>query len=720
MAYGLKYRADYDTLNGDTCRIEIFEKDYSGIVYPLELSGEPVTQSYQTDEAAPEIKGCSLTMRFLNSGSLSIKSFCSNEDDTYKAVHYKNGNVTFVGYLVQDDYSEPLADYRHEIELSANDNLGLLKDVPLNNENIDTFYAFESATFETVAPHTVKISNINYAPTTDRFYITQVGFAGIYNATAVSYSAGVYTVTVSETVSSNSPVSGFYGYKKVIDYYGRNNLLSIIQACLFNTGLQLFTEVYCNVYEESFKTDICPLQQTYIDTKTFYENDNFKSSWDTLIYILNRFKLTLFQSGGKWIIVRWKELRYGNVTGFQFDEYFNLIQNVVFSASVDIGFNEAVYPEAEPVKTIIRPYKSAKETFNYQQPKYLLRNSDLQSTGSLLNSYTTGSGDDLKNIYEYVALYWSNGPFSPFPSIFIRVIKDNEDNEIERYLVIKGNTGDNPRSAVGVPFEVNEGDKITFDYNFKSNISEPGNINLQLAVMVTDGTNTYFADESGTWGSTSRWLFNIPSGDNLNQPHNADIKPGRIPISGLLYCYLPQVCPTPLSSTDETQIKDIVLTYTPYINESTKITGHTHKTEQAANIKNVADEVIYIDDSPRNSIAGTLFKSSYDGVLMKKTNRWYRLTNSSERLKLGDIITGEELQQANTIREKIEGTFYGLDGVTMFTKITYSPFNTLLFIFGSMEINFRSNSFDATLYEVAAPGESDTGEYEFKYLYATK
>jgi hypothetical protein len=56
MSYGLKYIASYDTLVGDNCRIEILEKNYTGIVYPMELSAEPFKQTYDTDEEKSSTK----------------------------------------------------------------------------------------------------------------------------------------------------------------------------------------------------------------------------------------------------------------------------------------------------------------------------------------------------------------------------------------------------------------------------------------------------------------------------------------------------------------------------------------------------------------------------------------------------------------------------------------------------------------------------------------
>ncbi len=735
MSYGLKYIASYDTLVGDNCRIEILEKNYTGIVYPMELSAEPFKQTYDTDEEKPYIKGCSGELAYNNTnGVLPLENFYSPEDDQFEIRHYYKGALTFKGFIVQTDCSEDLLDYKHEVILSANDNLGLLKDVALD-ENIPDFGYIPAAVELHLDTPTgdcfVYLYNTDYIPAVSVPFTISGHSNGLANNTFTplaitdlgrgNWKVQVADLSFTSTIAFPSKITG----TGTINLYNRNTLLDIIRVCLYNTGLELDTVIFANVFEESHNTNYCFLQQTYVDAQTYLDNDKFKSCWDTLQYIFNRFKLTLFQSGGRWVILRTNEVRYGNVNGFIYDNSFTLIGTDTFGASpLSFGFNQNIKPITAPKKSIIRPYKYNKETFNYQQPKYILKNNDLLSLGTLITSYTTGSGAGLKNIYEYVATNWNPSGFGATPNYFIRVVQDNEFNEIERYLVIKGTTGDTARSVVGVPFEVSEKDKVIFEFTFVTNVSQAGPINLVTALRLFDGTTTRYANEDKTinWRSTLGWVFQIPTGGNTNTNQQVVINPGQIPYDGLIYCYLPQACDTPQSPTDETHIKDIRITYTPYINDSTKIIGHYHLQEQPLNIKNNQDETIYVDDSPRSSIIGALFQAGFTGVLQNRTRKWFRATNNTERLRIGEIITFEQLFALRIPRTKIEGSFIGVDGVSMLSRIVYNPFTAIQFIFGRLEISFKNNTFDCTLFqEVLLENDSDLlNTYTFDYIYSTK
>jgi hypothetical protein len=447
--------------------------------------------------------------------------------------------------------------------------------------------------------------------------------------------------------------------------------------------------------------------------------------YKVLELIFDRFNLTLFQANGVWNIVRWQEFRY-YTTPFPLPYFvYNSALEYTGTGTLDrfftTGFEESIYPENGLVRSIFRPYNFDKETFNYQQPKYLLRNFDLQDLGALITSYTVGP-----NTYSE---YEFNGWFaatSPQPSFYIRVITDTATgDEVERYVVVDGSTGDTARSVISTPFEVSAGDKIQFEFTFKTEDSQAGPATVVLAVKLYDGTTTNYADEDPTvnWKTGIGWNYLIPTGGNTNEDQSVVIDPGQIPFDGLIYCYLPQA---DLSGTrNETRIKDIRLTYTPFINDSTKVTGHVHTSSQDVVIKNNESIGLQLDDSPRNSIVGTLFKPSFSSLIQDKTLDWYRITNSSERLRIGEITTYEQLRWRQIPRTKLEGTFYGLsptDHLSMLAILTNTAMVGLNFIFGMLEIDYKNNSFNGTQWEVYEDGENVTEpiNYEFKYLYSSK
>ena len=155
MSYGLKYTVQFSSIGtNQNYKFEILEKDYSGNYYSLLASSSPVKHGSQVDEPKSAIKGSSLTLTYVNEGGNPLNSFYSPDDTKYKGILYWGNQRMFEGFMVQDDSSEIIIDYRHEVSLSFNDGLGLLKDITLdlafqpglnpNQTTTDELYEFKT------------------------------------------------------------------------------------------------------------------------------------------------------------------------------------------------------------------------------------------------------------------------------------------------------------------------------------------------------------------------------------------------------------------------------------------------------------------------------------------------------------------------------------------------------------------------------------------------
>ena len=92
--------------------------------------------------------------------------------------------------------------------------------------------------------------------------------------------------------------------------------------------------------------------------------------------------------------------------------------------------------QADAIAKLTRAYSITKETFNYEQPKELIRNINLQELGTLLSTTTDGDGNTVK---DYEAPYWFETNLGGYnPGIYIRVITSPDGEEVDRYLVIDG------------------------------------------------------------------------------------------------------------------------------------------------------------------------------------------------------------------------------------------------------------------------------------------
>ena len=308
---------------------------------------------------------------------------------------------------------------------------------------------------------------------------------------------------------------------------------------------------------------------------------------------------------------------------------------------------------------------------------------------------------------------------------FIRIISDDDGNEIERVLVVNGD-------AKSYPIEVNRGDSFKFSFRVKTQDSQAGPVGLIVIVELNDGiTRKFFHNPALTNGNTMwqdgvGFLYQIPSSDNSSAWHTVEIDSHYFPFpfDGLLYCYV-RVADLSVPYR-ETYYNDIRFEYTVRLNESTKITGHTHTQSQIATIKNNEDVEIFIDSSPRNSIAGTLFLDEKVGLLQKRTSLWRHPYFPDQSKKLGALITFEQLFWRRIPRTILEGTLYGLisSGVhlSLLSVFKYSFFPDLNFVWGRIEIDYKNNKVDGTLWEIWEDNEVDENLpeiYQFDYLYST-
>lgn len=828
MAYGLIYISEFTSTAQENYLLEIYKKDYTGIHYNITAAAAPVLHKWSEDNPVAAIKGSSLTMNLVNeNGNLPLTSFFSTESNTFLVKFYHGSDLKFTGYLVQEDHSEIIVDYTHEIQLSATDNLGLLKDVSL----LDAARLWGERT--EITTYINRLSNYTFSVTavppsftvasgdSIEVLITDpdgVPYNGTYLVETVAITGGVITeMQVTEFIPLPLGFGvGFTGsvtLVKPVDITQRLPIASFLRLCLLSTSLELNTHVYANIIENDVTLPRF-LEETYLSGNYFSSGNNWQDCYQVLEIILGRFGCTLFQANGVWNIVRWKELRYYDslIPGFRYDKDFEYFLAYVFDTTQSISINATApdsiellsavniptvgqqmiisdsltvldgtyiitavdnvtnpgspivtvtpgvttvaspgdatvdlynesplilgspfevglaengadtYAETGLLQQIISPYKYSKETFNYKQPANLLRNKDFTILGDKVSETTVG-GETWK---EYEMALWDEYDASPTPEPerIIRVITDTATGtEVTRYGLVRGNRASDRNCAQSNDIEISEGDIIKFSFSYRTDVSQPGNVNNIFSVRLKDGVSTNYIQGDLSWGTPNGYTYNVPSGDNTNNWHSVEIISKPAPFSGILNVYLAEAT---ASAADETWYKDLSLEITFAVNNTTRIIGHTHTDTQTPVIKNKRDIEIYVDDSPRNSINGTMFLSSFTGLVQDRTLYWQRGANV-ESLRLGEITTFEDLFWRKQARLKLEGALYGLTQgsahISLLTAITFTYFPDKYSIWGMLEIDYRNNKAAGTVWEMYEDGEQDTDlreYYEFKYLYETK
>lgn len=743
MAYGLKYQTQFDSVSDDNNAVirytlQFLFKDYTGGATSMDGAGVSVVQKCTIDEPFAPIKGQSLDIRLINDGNVPITAFQTDDDDGVQVkLLDENSNILFIGFLVQDDFYELMVDYSHEVTLSATDGLGLLKGVILseaevrrgfdatyrtNGVNTVVYFRVTNAAFYPQAGNTIEIGGTSY------IISTAVQEDTIIPPAALPYN---WTVTFTTTTGGLSPAVATVYLTGEINLLNRNSLLSIIAICLAQTNLSLITNIFMNLYEYRQDDTICSFDQTMIDTQLFISGETYEDCYSVLTKIMTAFNCSLFQANGQWQIVRWFEAvpkqswSYSNnaIPAFVYDETWTAAGTTVFGNNFNIGPDpQLTQPLSGLTQGAMRGYKFSRKTFNYRQPKYLLKNYDLQQVGALIRTYLDGTD----TINEYVATSWTGGVGPTLCERFIRVALDSFGTELYRFLVVR-NTASNTTLAVASEYiEISEGDKVKFSFSFRTNVSQAGPIVIIFAVRLIDGTLTRYVDEiptdNGSWISTVGFSYTVSGGDDTDEWHNVEIQSSQTPFSGLVTCFLPVATDAPYNTGRETYYKDIRFEVTQFILDSTKVTGQIHKQEQDVNKKLNSDTDITIDDSPRNSIVGTLFNPTFTGLLQDRTLYW-RYPSDANGWRLGELATLEELTWRQKTRSKFDGNFSGnyQNAVISLLSVGIVDFDTSKnYIFGLLNIDYKNNAFSGSLWELYDNEDAYFDpDYTLTYIYDT-
>lgn len=705
MAYGIKYVFSFKNLQGDIYRGEILEKDFGGVSSIVKAGPRPFLLKYQSgdEQVINAIRASEAEINIYSEEDFSLDDFYSEDDEQFRVDFYcesVNGTalnkLLWQGYIVQDNCQEEFQDPPYIITLNATDGLALLKDVKFNDVALN--------------------------------YLDTLVF--------------------------------------------KHTLLDYIKVAIKSTGVNLPVRIFSNIFEntQSDRGDD-PVNEMFSQTRLFSgmfldTSNAWQNIYDILNVILFPLNATLIQADGYWNIIRFTEAYLfdsNQIAGTKYDADFANPEAVTLDPNFELkSATDYEFLNADAKKSIIRPFQFVKETFNYKQPQELILGLDLQTLGSFIETETIG---DLRYDRYNVNSTWKHEDSDPngfvADSSYIEVVTDTTtETEIERYLV-DPNTSNDYKWLQLTTIEVSAGDYFNFEYSVKARNHTP-----DAALRISTRFILFTADSKfydlATVGGTLAWsgpttippgLYKVTIGQVLDIPTESDTeyqdfnletfvatgsKMPVFPVDGILIIGLDgsnNTLDNGSISKEDVFMKDFKLTFFNRINESLNIIGQTHTTSQDDNIKNNFDEEINIDDSPRNTIAGTLytnaittFSDNIGDIYFTKTQFWHRLQND-EALRLGQLTTFERKLLTFISRTVIEGTYTGIRyGEAPYKFI--SPLNIiqifslpgLNFLMGICSIDFMNAVFSATLQELYKDTEDDeslTSTYEFKYLYQT-
>ena len=746
MAYGRKYYCEFKNVQGDIHIIYISEKDYDGNTVSLRAeTDQPFTTSYQTDTdyIFSSIRAKECTLKFTAENGISLVDFYSEDDEQFRIdqyVHSINGTVidkliaSF--FVVQDSCEQDLAAEPFMVTLKGTDNLALLKDV-----------AFSTA--------------------------------------GMPYDPGNGT-----------------------NYYGTISLFDYFKIAINSTGLnELPLRIYSNIFENTNpdRTDSLTaemFQDVFMQTTIYLDSEGqWKNVYDIIDGILKRFNCIFCQDNGAWNIIRRQESYLFTDNKIQGVEH-NLITGDKTAVELNYNWPIASVPpgvdfvdkifldKADHISRIQRPFKYVEEDFNFSVIDNYINHADLSLPKDAV-PYETNTVDG----YRYDKYAMSYIPewrtFGTETKYIEKVTEIATDKETDRYLVVPKEPDNKYGSVEFNPIQVTVGDYVHISLSEKTLdntsdaistwvrcvlISETGNLWVYVRESLTIESVTYTgvvwrgpfavtdwdnpADVPGPLAPIPPYMYFATNlnGDNawyiLDQSDNnseSGNKNPTVPENGVI---LVSVWGTnvvtdsdlPGHSSKNIAIKGVTLTIKNIIYDSSYIVGQKHVNQSVFNPKSNYQTDIYMDDTPRNTIAGTLFtnaltnfgysdtttgaNTNIGNIHFTRTLFWHR-KDIIEARRLGDIITYERMHNAFKVRTIVDGTIYGLrykndadewNFISLLCLLSLDIMPDLRFIFGTIEVDWMNATYKAVLnelYKIDDNSEPFDYTYLFQYLYAT-
>lgn len=334
--------------------------------------------------------------------------------------------------------------------------------------------------------------------------------------------------------------------------------------------------------------------------------------------------------------------------------------------------------------------------------------------------------------YDYELPYWVAYSDNPSPTVSekrIRVIKETATgDEIDRYCFIKGQAYSNEVALQSNNIDVGAGDVINWSFDYCSENNEPGPVNSLFSILIDDGINpTKKITNSGNWATSGGFSFSVRTGDNVQNWHTVTIKSQPVPYNANMRLFMSSVSSN--NNLYESRYRNFNLTITQPDDWFKYAIAQVHKDSNNIVIKNNDDKDITIDDSPRASIAGTLFAYSSSGLLRDRTSTWEYPGSALDPGRLGYLTTLEQMMINYTARSLYYGTILKIwqgaeDEVTFISN--FFVFNVLnsgdtrRFVPGSLAIDYKHNKADITLHQITnyeeTPDDVDD-YYTFNYIY---
>jgi len=661
---------------GDTCQVQFHYEGWTGGVTYLIPAARPfVLSEYNTDENL--FKGYRPQQATINivasDSSVTIDNFTmDNDDDILVIFSFGSFSPYWYGYILQDNFQETWLSTSHILTLTATEGIGQLSEKEFSNNGV-------------------------------------------------------------EIVGKITPWAA-------IGYCLQESVQNLIQS-----------RVYNSLYHSSMNdtnTDMC-LDQCYFDARTFaIEPKQYESKLDVLNKINTSFCQTMFQYKGQWYFLRLEDLYIPTNTDLR--GFRNNVggtrtsSNKRYDANIGVGENmQPVSPEM--LRYIIRRTKKDRVIRNYEMFAECVQNSSF-TRGDLISENASLREISLAN-WEFK----TNTFYNPLPNsqdyavdeLFVDTILS--ERKVFFNLLYSASVTDRCWLASEYCY-VRIFDQIKFNFDIKYKLFDRNNFigddgfkkdegEARVAFLILE-TNfgTYTLDSEGKWHEYDASTAVIPpkgitfpvdfaKEQTLQDWNSISITADPVPYTGkFTFNFYSQY--NLYHPDNQVYIKNFELETIPIFNTDERrsnITGHEFYYEKTDKLRNVSENMIYLEDNVSYNFKGTLFESD---ALTLTNAEWYRYRYDEESFPFIQeaLITYWEHNKFN--RNKIDVNCYGLKFnnntepiglINTFIFVDDDP-DKIYYVLNMREIDFDAATWSATLIEVydsqKDPGSNITKNFQ--------
>lgn len=167
MAYGVKYKFIFESINGAETEIDVLKDGYSGSPIQRPLGSAPVLRQQKNDR----VSGSSLAFSPECQVDGEFTEFYTTDPFQYKVNLYRANNLIWSGFITPELYSEPDIAPPYDVNVTATDGLGELRRTTFNPIGKVTLHAL----FVNLLSYTGQSLDVNY--------ISRLAYSGVaYNA----------------------------------------------------------------------------------------------------------------------------------------------------------------------------------------------------------------------------------------------------------------------------------------------------------------------------------------------------------------------------------------------------------------------------------------------------------------------------------------------------------------------------------------------------------